>query len=111
MDRFNCIYIEYPFFFFLEPLPPTSIIVTEAGTEHLYFTWNTDSRSTQDSYRVTVTEINNNSEIFKSDSITVQYHNLTGLDPGVVYNIAVESISNGESSNGTARILDNTSRF
>ena len=92
-----------------EPLPPTSLIVSDAGTDYLYFTWKTDSQSTQDVYRVTVTEINNNSEIFKSDSISVKYHNATGLDPGSLYNIAVQSISNGEVSNGTARILDNTS--
>ena len=92
------------------PLPPTSLQVADAGTDYLYFTWETDSHSTQDSYIVTVTDINNNSEIFRSDSITVQYHNLTGLEPGAVYSIGVDSVSNGEINNQTTRILDNTSK-
>ncbi|XP_052088192.1 tyrosine-protein phosphatase 10D-like isoform X3 [Mytilus californianus] len=91
-----------------KPLPPSSLVVSDAGTDYLYLTWQGNSRSTQDSYRVTVTETNNNSELYKSDPITVEYHNLTGLYPGALYSIAVDSISNGVYSNGTARIIDNT---
>ncbi|XP_063405189.1 tyrosine-protein phosphatase 10D-like isoform X3 [Mytilus trossulus] len=91
-----------------KPLPPASLIVSDAGTDYLYLTWQGNSQSTQDSYRVTVTETNNNSELFKSDPLTVEYHNLTNLYPGALYSIAVDSISNDVYSNGTARIIDNT---
>ncbi|XP_076078559.1 tyrosine-protein phosphatase 10D-like isoform X4 [Mytilus galloprovincialis] len=91
-----------------KPLPPASLIVSDAGTDYLYLTWQGNSQSTEDSYRVTVTETNNNSELYKSDPLTVEYHNLTSLYPGALYSIAVDSISNGVYSNGTARIIDNT---